>query len=70
MCIHVAAPRRLSAVADDELLTTQGAADRLNVSRQYVGRLVDRGTLPAVKVKSHYRLRVSDVDAYRVQRDV
>ena len=61
--------RQVSVVADDEMLTTQAAAERLNVSRQYVVRLVDRGTLPAVKVGSHRRLRAADIEAYRVPRD-
>lgn len=61
--------RRVSVVADDEMLTTQGAAELLNVSRQYVVRLVDRGALPAVKVGSHRRLRTGDVEAYKAERD-
>jgi len=61
--------RQVSVVAGDEMLTTQGAAERLNVSRQYVVRLVDRGKLPAVKVGSHRRLHASDVEAFRVRRD-
>ena len=60
--------RNVSVVADDDMLTTQGAAERLNVSRQYVVRLADRGELPAVKVGSHRRLRASDVEAYRAKR--
>lgn len=51
------------------MLTTQGAAELLNVSRQYVVRLANRGTLPAVKVGSHRRLRASDVETYRIERD-
>jgi excisionase family DNA binding protein len=61
--------RSVSVVADDEMLTTQGAAELLNVSRQYVVRLVDQGTLPAVRVGSHRRLRAREVEAYKVQRD-
>jgi excisionase family DNA binding protein len=61
--------RSVSVVADDEMLTTQGAAELLNVSRQYVVRLVDQGTLPAVRVGSHRRLRTRDVKSYKVQRD-
>ena len=59
----------VSVVADDEMLTTQRAAELLNVSRQYVVRLVDGGTLPAVKVGSHRRLRARDVEAYKTRRD-
>jgi len=61
--------RSVSVIADDEMLSTQGAAELLNVSRQYVVRLVDQGSLPAVKVGSHRRLKARDVEAYKVQRD-
>ena len=61
--------RSVSVVADDEMLTTQEAAELLNVSRQYVVRLVDQGTLPAVKVGSHRRLKTGDVEVYKAQRD-
>jgi excisionase family DNA binding protein len=61
--------RRVSVVADEEMLTTQVAADRLNMSRQYVVRLIDRGELPAVKVGSHRRVRSTDVETYKASRD-
>ena len=50
-------------------LTTQQAADILNVSRQYVVRLVDEGKLPATKTGTHRRLRSSDVQAFKTRRD-
>jgi excisionase family DNA binding protein len=61
---------KVSVIADDEMLTTQAAAERLNVSRQYVVRLVDQGTLPSIKVGTHRRLRLADVLVYKAQRDV
>lgn len=61
--------RKVTVLADDEILTTQAAADRLNVSRQYVVRLVDDGVLPSSRVGTHRRLRASDVDAYKAKRD-
>ena len=60
---------KVSVIADDEMLTTQAAAERLNVSRQYVVRLVDRGMLPSIRVGTHRRLRLADVLAYKIQRD-
>jgi excisionase family DNA binding protein len=61
--------RPVAVLPDDEMLTTQDAASVLNVSRQYLVRLVDSGELPAEKVGSHRRLRAADVAAFKVQRD-
>ncbi|TPG56582.1 helix-turn-helix domain-containing protein [Sphingomonas glacialis] len=60
---------KVSVIADDEMLTTQAAAERLNVSRQYIVRLVDQCLLPSIKVGTHRRLRLADVLAYKVRRD-
>ncbi len=59
----------MTVLPNEEMLTTQAAAHFLNVSRQYLVRLVDNGQLPAVKVGSHRRLRASDVEAFRSARD-
>lgn len=61
--------RRVSVFAEDEMLTTQQAAERLNVSRQYVVRLVDRGDLPSIKVGAHRRIAAKEVAAFKKLRD-
>jgi excisionase family DNA binding protein len=61
--------RAVRVIADDEEVTTQEAADLLNVSRPYVVTLIDRNELPCRKVGTRRRLRLTDVLTYRdIQR--
>ena len=59
----------VTVVAVGKELTTQQAADMLNVSRQYVVRLLNEGRIPYVKTGKHRRIRVEDVLAFKEQRD-
>lgn len=50
-------------------LTTQEAANYLGVSRPHLISLLDKDKIPYMRLRSHRRIRLKDLEDYRLSRD-
>ncbi|MBD2514938.1 helix-turn-helix domain-containing protein [Nostoc sp. FACHB-973] len=65
----MASGKAISIIPQQQELTTQQAAEFLNVSRPYLIKLLEQGEIPHIKVGSHRRVRFDDLMKYKQQRD-
>lgn len=69
MLAHLGAGRGVSVVPADAELTTQQAADMLNVSRPFLVGLLNAGEIEYRNVGTHRRIKASSLIDYKQQDD-
>ena len=69
LLVEMAQGNAVTIVPTHAELTTQEAANILNVSRPHLVKLLEEGEIPYSKTGTHRRIRYQDLMSYRDQRD-
>lgn len=67
--VHIEKGEGVTFIPNSKLLTTQQAADILNVSRPYLIKLLESGEMPFTKTGRHRRIEAKDLFAFKRKRD-
>ncbi|MBT9291752.1 excisionase family DNA-binding protein [Prosthecodimorpha staleyi] len=66
---HVGSGNAVTLVPVSQMLTTQQAADILNVSRPFFIKLLEEGQIPFELVGRHRRVKAENLFSYKARRD-
>lgn len=68
---NMADGKSVSVIPVEKQITTQQAADMLHISRPFMVKLLETGEIPFLKVGSHRRVLLKDVQVYEQrQKDI
>lgn len=67
---HMANGKNITLFNSESELTTQQAADLLNVSRPHLVKVLENGEIPFTKVGRHRRIKSADLYAYSQKQQV
>lgn len=62
---HMAKGKAISIIPSETEVSTQQAAEMLNVSRPHIVKLLERGEILFSKVGTHRRIKLKDLEHYR-----
>lgn len=62
---HMAEGKAISIIPSETEISTQQAAEMLNVSRPHIVKLLEEGKIPYKKVGSHRRIKLKDLEKYK-----
>jgi len=62
--------RLISTAIQNPQISTQEAADILNVSHPFLMKLLEQGEISHIKVGNHHRICYQDLIHYKEQRDL
>lgn len=65
--VHYVGEGKMLYIRNEEVLTTQEAADMLHVSRPYLIKLLENGEIPFIKVGKHRRVSINDLLSFKKQ---
>lgn len=60
--------KAISIIPSDSEVSTQQAAEILNVSRPHIVKLLEQGKIPYHKVGTHRRIKLADIERYRQEK--
>ena len=64
---NMAEGKSISIIPSDSEVSTQQAADMLNISRPHIVKLLEQGKIPFKKVGSHRRILLDDLMSYELK---